>query len=276
MASWSNRREWREELKLTRLDIQSPAGHSAFIAYLEALGESSRIWKLRWLQFRLRRTFASDTSAWGTMGYALNSAQKNIETLIWMRGWRNKPDLQPWMLSNLALSWGRLKNYWAVIQVVDYALSLPPDHVHGHLLSWKAILSAVNLRHDHAKEALHALSNKETTELYKFLSRLAQWIEKVHDSSPAERKAVFDSGRSEIESLRSQNPNLRSGPISKHFWILATRRAAKLSHRWLAYVRTFLPHIENPVENRPGLSAALIRILGGLIFLGAMRSCSPY
>ncbi len=276
VASWSRRREWREESQLNQLDIQSPAGHNALIAYIEALGESSRIWKLRWLQFRLRRLFASNTSAWGTMGYALSIAQKNIETVIWMRGWRAKPDLRPWMLSNLALSWGRLKIDRAVTRVVDYALSLPPDHVHGHLLSWKAIISAVNLQHDDARKALNALADKDTTELYKFLRQLAQWIEKVHDAPPSERKAVFDAERSEIESLRVQNPNLRTGPISKRFWILATRRAAKLSHRWLAYARTFLPHIENPVESKPGLSAAFVRILGGILFLSALRSCSPY
>ena len=69
-----------------------------------------------------------DDQTWGMAGYALCLARCHREAATWLASWRLRPDLEPWMVLNLAVSLRELDELGAAGEVGRAALKLPPDH----------------------------------------------------------------------------------------------------------------------------------------------------
>ena len=59
------------------------------------------LWRLL---HRHRSWLTKDDQAWGTVGYTLTSMRRRRAVVKWLASWRDRPNAEPWMLSNLVVA----------------------------------------------------------------------------------------------------------------------------------------------------------------------------
>ena len=75
----------------------------------------------------IARRMWSDDFLWGRMGYALISRGHALLAARWMRDWRTRQSLEPWMLQNLALALLKRRRDAHGLEVVRHAASVLSD-----------------------------------------------------------------------------------------------------------------------------------------------------
>ena len=93
---------------------------------------------LPWLQGDY---FRSSTRLWSALGVALMGPALMVLARRWMRDWRGRDDLEPWMLYNVISAFGQTDREEARA-ALDRALRLPADTVRPNLMSWSLWLEA--------------------------------------------------------------------------------------------------------------------------------------
>jgi tetratricopeptide (TPR) repeat protein len=74
----------------------------ALLEYIQQLADQNKFEMLVWFIRRYRKVLLENTELWGKIGYGLKRCGRNRRVIAWMRNWRNRTDIQPWMLANLA------------------------------------------------------------------------------------------------------------------------------------------------------------------------------
>jgi len=70
---------------------------------VQGLAELKSRFLLRVLLWRRRAVLRQDDEAWGQVGFALSTFHRMKEVALWLADWRERPNVQPWMLFNLCL-----------------------------------------------------------------------------------------------------------------------------------------------------------------------------
>ncbi|XAL98894.1 tetratricopeptide repeat protein [Phycisphaeraceae bacterium D3-23] len=83
-----------------------------------------------------RERIHNSEHTWGETAYALANNNMNRKVLEHFNGWRERGNLKPWMLTNLACAHLNLEQLDEAAQVTAYSLELPPDHAFAmHLIN---------------------------------------------------------------------------------------------------------------------------------------------
>jgi hypothetical protein len=77
---------------------------------------------LRWIVRRRRAVLYNDDSAWGQVGYALVNSNRMKQVARWLGNWRERPNVQPWMLFNLCLSLRHMGRYDEATSVARHVI----------------------------------------------------------------------------------------------------------------------------------------------------------
>jgi tetratricopeptide (TPR) repeat protein len=104
----------KKEIAAVRLFLRLKPGEiqrRAAAPLVEGLARLKAKLSLRWLLWRRREVLQRDDAAWGQVGYALSHFNRMKEVARWLADWRNRPNVQPWMLFNLCLALRHLGRY---------------------------------------------------------------------------------------------------------------------------------------------------------------------
>jgi tetratricopeptide (TPR) repeat protein len=197
VAVLAGRRRWRAcRRRIAALTPRTEARRGAIQEYLERTAEAPVPWVLRWFIARRRDELRSDTSLWGTVGYALFTIGLDRPTRAWLADWKQRPDAEPWMLLNLGLSLRRSGHPAQAREVSEAALRLRPDNSRMDHVLWLALDGFVDGESGKAGESLDSIAPPGEKEAYRrFLWRLAHSARAVSAGGP------FETFRAEVKAL---------------------------------------------------------------------------
>ena len=177
-------------------------------AYLTALGENRRTFRLLNFLRRLRGPLQADTPSWGQAGYALVRCRLYGRVVRWMSGWSTRPDVEGWMLLNLATAYRQLQRHGKALEVHHRALALPPDQTRRKHLAWVALEEALTDGDEALARAVERLAEAppkpdDQEQPYRYLNVLTQQLLVLRNlADPAARWAAFRSARTILRDER--------------------------------------------------------------------------
>jgi tetratricopeptide (TPR) repeat protein len=243
----TRRGAWHVPRQLDGLLARGEVGRLALIALVCALGKARRKWRLRQVVRRYRETFRV-TQNWGKVGYAFALATDDRRLIAFLSDWRERPDVEPWMLLNLALSLRALGRDTAASEVSRHALTLPRDTASPCHEVWLALDSAVAGQFGKAADALGAIDSEAYDASHRFLHALVRGLVALHQVTPSERGRVFASVRAQWQTaVLDSTPMDEDRAAVRHAYRRSVRRLAADTGSWLAWLwalwRTVAPRI---------------------------------
>jgi len=197
------RRIWKCAEQLPRLCECGEIGLRATYAYVEALLQSGKALKLKRFIRKNRKWLRERTFTWGSAGFGLTGLREYRLAAQWQSDWRDREDVEPWMLVNVVESLRATGRGKKAVEASHLALSMPPaygQHLH-HL--WLATDEAVRGNIAAAKEHLESAVGESLDDDYQFLLTMAEGIVEMAEASPDEAGRVFRDVRRRIVRART-------------------------------------------------------------------------
>ena len=192
--------------KLAELAGRSRVGAEAAVVYIEALAKAGQRLRLRWFLWRNQDWLRKNTRCWGSVGYVLNHLHWFKYLLRWLADWRQRNDLEPWILKNLVEGLRRVGRDAEAAEAGRRALALPPDQSHaGHRL-WLAADACCQGRIDAARELLQQVEGTNFRPEDKFLRLSALAVVTMASARAEERPLVFRAERKRLDQAQAQYP----------------------------------------------------------------------
>jgi hypothetical protein len=182
-------------------------GRTVLIAYFfvilgKLVEKNGRTIALLWLMCRHRQWLRADTDGWASMGYALLSLRCYRLTVWWMRDWRERANLQGWMLFNLALAEHECRHRKNVREILDRAVRLPErDDVFQKTRLLLALELALSGKTEAAARHFHEINPTGWGNYLRLKYRLTRGLLAVQQ---AEAGAKLDAFRSERAAIRQE------------------------------------------------------------------------
>ncbi len=136
------REAWGKRRVLYRLDPDSAFAREARCEFIGQCADRKRIRFLRPLLRLHRDHIRSDTTAWGQVGYALVQGGQYRRAAAWLSDWRERRDIEPWVLTNVLVALQRTKRDAEALEVSRFALGLRSDHTTAQHQLWLALHDA--------------------------------------------------------------------------------------------------------------------------------------
>jgi tetratricopeptide (TPR) repeat protein len=159
-AAWAKVIAARSDLavmtRIRRFIAAGRVGQAAIAAHVEALAGDNRKGALGVLWLIARKAMASATAVWGAFGYALVHFDWHRRAARWMHDHARRPDVESWMLRNVAVALVARGRYDEARAAHERALTLPPDHVTDTNRRWLALHDALAGRFTDATRLLDA------------------------------------------------------------------------------------------------------------------------
>ena len=175
------------------------------------LERQSRAALLLWLRWRHRRWLHADNDGWASMGYALTTLGRSGSTGRWMRDWRERANLQMWMLYNLALALRQRRRWNEAVELLAYAVKLPQrDHTFQQLRLMLAMELALIGNTQEASRHYHELNATGWSPYMLIQYRLTRGMLSVQEAAAGKKLKVFKTERRELRAfLRKQRTSTR-------------------------------------------------------------------
>lgn len=199
-------------------DITSlfPPGPARNHALTGTLVLAARIGKLDALHDLLRRhgpELKVRVEDWGTVGYALATAEDWQGTIDWMADWTEREGVAPWMLDNLGdalrISGMRKEADRLARHVVE---EMPPDHSLPLHQIWLAADEVLEMDPAAGGERWHGIDATNLRPYYRFLHLIVGGVVRMREAPPAERGAVYRRLRRELVEAAAQLGEMRHDP----------------------------------------------------------------
>ncbi|MGO8689268.1 MAG: tetratricopeptide repeat protein [Thermoguttaceae bacterium] len=226
--------------KLAELAGRSRVGAEAAVVYIEALAKAGQRLRLRWFLWRNQDWLRKNTRCWGSVGYVLNHLHWFKYLLRWLADWRQRNDLEPWILKNLVEGLRRVGRDAEAAEAGRRALALPPDQSHaGHRL-WLAADACCQGRIDAARELLQQVEGTNFRPEDKFLRLSALAVVTMASARAEERPLVFRAQRKRLDQAQAQYPGGVRDPARRRFYrrcrrIIAQCRGGLAARLWSWY-----------------------------------------
>jgi tetratricopeptide (TPR) repeat protein len=162
-----------EKAFVSSLERNSESGKRALISYLDLLAqrwsagrkEALKLfglperWRFRALVKAEPQWLREDPGLYGQIGYVLHTMRRYRETAQWLADWRERDDLEPYMINNLVFSLQMLGRAEEAAAVIQHGLTLS-DHNDSKMRChiWTAIEHALNGEQVSAAEQLDAVN----------------------------------------------------------------------------------------------------------------------
>ncbi|MDR3617985.1 MAG: tetratricopeptide repeat protein [Paludisphaera borealis] len=226
---WGARRDWRQARKLPPLlAAGGESAHQALAAYIKALGQARRRFRLSSSIRRHRASLRGHAWCWGMVGYALTNLGRNRAAVRWLADWPDRADVEPWMLVNLVISFRALGRDEEAARVSRRALELPASHGTSDHILWLALDDLLEGRADEASRRLDGLDPAPFDATKRYLYDLALILRDVERAEPAARRRAAILARRDVKSL---NRKSYVSPSDFNAVLSVFRRAARrLAH----------------------------------------------
>ncbi len=212
---FASREAWGKRRALYKLDPETEFAREARGEFIERCADRKRIGFLRPLLRRHRDRIRSDTTAWGQVGYALVNSGQYRKAADWLSDWRERKDLEPWMLTNVIVALQHRKRDAEALDVSKFALGLRRDNTTAQHQLWVALGDA---NRGDTTAARATLSEQHYDSLAGFAQ--TQWtlvnaICSVAEALPASRRAVLRDHCRELRkpehAVARKSPGLARG-----------------------------------------------------------------
>jgi tetratricopeptide (TPR) repeat protein len=130
--------KWDCERRLPALLERGAIGNSALSGYLKALGEAHRRSQVRRVMRQFDAAIRADTAAWGMASHALVNNERPERVIDWIRDWKEREDVQPWMVLNMVLALRELGRDPEAAALGREALEIPEDGMSPCFRLWAA------------------------------------------------------------------------------------------------------------------------------------------
>jgi len=193
VESFTKRRFWFQHWKLLSIRADSRVGLAARHAYLKAAATSGKKRLVRRLIRRDGSALRSDASCWGQVGYALATLGLHSLLVDWMRDWKERPDIQPWMLFNLAISMRSLSDDSTACAVSLHALKLKGDHTtlrHQVFAAWDEAMAGNTSA---ARRRLAIIPVDELPVIFKIIRGFVVAIVSVFDAKETDKVQEYQA-----------------------------------------------------------------------------------
>jgi cellulose synthase operon protein C len=249
------RRKWFCTGEVNRQCPQSEPARQAVITLIESLGRQKRYsgktivaalliikltkWlerqgrscALLWLAFRHRAWLRKDNHGWASMGFALVKLTNFRAASWWMRDWRDRSELQMWMLLNLALALRSCRCWQEAREVVDRAVKLPVrDHTYPKLRLLLAMDLALNGITQEASQHFRELNASGWDGYMDLQYHYTKGLLAVQQAAPAEKRGVF---RAERAAIRKTLARHRTSTFRSSYRRCLSKMARDAGHAWM-------------------------------------------
>lgn len=234
--------------KFKVLLARGPIGLCAAAAYLRKLGHDHNRWLLPHFLRRYSTYLRADNETWALGGFALLSAGHHSKCAYWLRDWREREGVKPWMLLNLALALRDLGRHDEAHAVSEYALSLNMNDSldqHRLLLAIDAGLAGESPR---LAQLLADIGNPEVGVYYQYLHEFALALQAA--LHPGDQDAAFSKSCQHfhrgISLLSYLNEKFLLQVHNRTLWRIAhiRNRFLPMTVLWAAWVYiTLIPYL---------------------------------
>lgn len=199
----TSRRDWKCAERLPKLCECGEIGLRATYTYVEALLQSGNAQKLKAFIRKNKNWLRARTFTWGAAGYGLTGLRAYRLAAQWQSDWRDRDDIEPWMLVNVAEGLRAVGRGAEAVEASRFALSLPPaygQHLH-HL--WLATDEVLEGNVAAAKEHLESADVDSLDDDYQFLLTMIEGIVEMAAAPPEQAGRVFREARRRIVRARA-------------------------------------------------------------------------
>jgi tetratricopeptide (TPR) repeat protein len=188
----------------TRFAAGLPEGESfqrAAPMLLQRLGNAKSRRLLHSLLGRRRSDLRANIDCWGQTGYALVTTGRMRAAVEWMADWRERPQVQPWMLFNLCLALRHLGRYAEAGEVARHVVNTW-SHREGaaDMYLFLAVEEALEGSVERAREYLALVSTRANNQHDQRMLALAKGLVELRAAGPGHKRAA---ARSALRSMRS-------------------------------------------------------------------------
>jgi tetratricopeptide (TPR) repeat protein len=220
-AQWvrlfTQRKSWGHRSEIYKLNPKTPIGIITRDTYISALGNQKYGRLLIKLIKRERDVLRQNTQLWGNVGFAYTHSGLFREAARWLADWRDRPDIAPWMLQNVATALRVCGRDEEALQANQRALELRGDHTTATHFLWVALGDAISGAVGPAMEKLAKVTPPAQVSTDRALYLLATAVTAVLTAPPENRNAIF----------REHKAILRDPALKATFELRSVRSSAK-------------------------------------------------
>lgn len=226
------RNRWPTPEELRELMPLGEVGERAVYAYVDEIethGELGRLFDLK----RFHSTWLREnTMCWAAVGRGFCAFSEYQPAWEWMHDWQDRPDLQPWMLLNVAEALRGVGRLTEAVACSQRALELPEPHArHFHNL-FLACDAAVAGQLETAREQLQAFeqgnASAELDPDRKLLHCMVVAVLAMADAAPADRPRLFGEERRRLAHTRQEFTSFEKEPERKRLYRATLQQLASL------------------------------------------------
>lgn len=178
------------------------ARRRASLPLLETLGRERYRLTLRWLLYRRGDFLRRYDDTWGQVGFALSNVKRMRAVAAWMSDWREREQIQPWMLFNYCLALRNTGRYAEATDVANHVVTTW-EHRDGaaDLFAFLAIEHALAGDVANARAALERSPPPRQGVPYdEQIAALTRALIEFHEAPPEERRRRFMALRPKLEA----------------------------------------------------------------------------
>jgi predicted Zn-dependent protease len=265
-GAWGQSRRFREAVSNSAVWTQ------ARVAYVEELAHHRRPWRLWWFVRRERAQLASEPLTWGAVGYAYVTLRQWKRALRWMANWRSRPDLQPWMLTNIAAALRSLGRDPEALAANHRALLLAEGHAVAQHHLWLGLDAAFAGRLEEVEKHLAEIREPALGAYEVALLALVKAARAVPTAAPEQRRATYLEHRADL-TRRARTGAFAEGALQRSYRRTLTFLAKRAGDRW-SWIRDLLPSYHS--GGASGTSTATwswLAIFLGVVLSAVLREC---
>jgi tetratricopeptide (TPR) repeat protein len=172
---------------------------------------------------------------WGTVGYVLHTMKRNRQVVEWLADWRERSEVEPYMLNNLFFSLQSVGNREEAAAVLARGLELPRHDDTTMRFHLYAALEAL-LNHQEAEARKH-LGVVHKPDLSAFSVRVFDLVNELLPYQPGKPPKHFDEGASSAaEAFLNSNKTSRLG---RDYVVRTCRHIARHNRSWKPLIWLF-------------------------------------
>ncbi|NOT62688.1 MAG: hypothetical protein HOP19_20975 [Acidobacteria bacterium] len=182
VAAWVERNAKREQYDkvqqwLDALPERDELWRRGSIVFLETLVTAHKKHRMRTYVTHHQEALRAHDWSWGNVGFFYLDMKEPRSAIAWLNDWRERAELEPWMLWNLVLALHQRQQLAPAYEVSEHALTLPPDSTSDAHTLLLAVEDFLRDHYDLGSKRLEHVNVNALREWDKFVYELASCLQ---------------------------------------------------------------------------------------------------
>ena len=186
--------------KLPKMIESGPLGHEALVTYIDLLGTPSRGSRLPGVIQQFNETLRKSNRGWAKVGGSLVMARQYSLAVAWLADWKDRKELEPWMLHPLTRGLFAMGRFDEAYSVSQSAAKMHPDATSADHEVWLALEDALAGRTEQAGEHLDGVDDYKLDDVFGLLYTFAESLVMVQEAEPGSKQRIFKDACEDIVS----------------------------------------------------------------------------